>query len=330
MDLSRDTDVAEEIAGVRWLLLIHQFPAKPAYQLVKIWRRLQNLGAVAVKNAVYALPATTQTQEDFAWVLSEIRDGGGEGFICEARLLDGLTDAEVQEMFNKAHEADYEALVQDARALLELTERGDANGNAEWRAKLVRLKTAATQIVTIDFFGANRREVLEGLMSQLASNLDQQGQSAMTNSNVGLTSGSGNTWVTRQDVYVDRIASAWLIRRFIDKDAKFKFVPAKGYKPKAGELRFDMFEAEFTHEGDCCTFEVLLNRSGLRIPALNAIAQIVHDIDLKDAKFGREEAAGIARLVDGLVIANLDDDARVERGRGIFDDLYAFFGKKRR
>ncbi len=101
----------------------------------------------------------------------------------------------------------------------------------------------------------------------------------------------GSVWVTRQGVHVDRIASAWLIRRFIDPEARFKFVPAKGYVPEPGELRFDMFEAEFTHEGDRCTFEVLLARAGLADPALAAIGEIVHDIDLKDAKFGREETA---------------------------------------
>src|SRR6202035_4514215 len=112
---------------IRWLLLIHQFPAKPAYQRVKVWRRLQGLGSVAIKNAVYALPANEQTQEDFEWLLKEIRDGGGEGLICEARLIDGLTDAEVKALFNKVREADYEALVKDALALLELTEGGERN-----------------------------------------------------------------------------------------------------------------------------------------------------------------------------------------------------------
>jgi hypothetical protein len=145
-----------------------------------------------------------------------------------------------------------------------------------------------------------------------------------------LAAKSGTTWVTRRDVYVDRIASAWLIRRFVDKEAKFKFVAAKGYKPRAGEIRFDMFEAEFTHEGDLCTFEVLLRAAGLTEAGLRAIGEIVHDIDLKDAKFGRDEAAGIARLIDGLVIASRDDNVRLERGLSVFDDLHAYFGKRRR
>lgn len=330
MDVSPPAPTDEAVA-LRWLLLIHQLPAKPAYQRVKTWRRLQALGAVAVKNSVYALPANEQSQEDFEWLLKEIGEGGGEGLICEARLIDGLSDAEVRHMFNKAREVEYETLAQEARALAELI-KTDAAGRAkaDRRVKLVRLKAAAAQIATIDFFGANRREVVEGLLKQLAADLGVEGQIAMQSAKFGLDGRDGRVWVTRRGVYVDRIASAWLIRRFIDQKAKFKFVPAKGYRPEAGELRFDMFEAEFTHEGDRCTFEVLLGRSGMTDPALNAIAEIVHDIDLKDNKFAREEASGIARMIEGLAISHQDDEGRVERGITVFDDLYAYFGKRRR
>jgi hypothetical protein len=136
----------------------------------------------------------------------------------------------------------------------------------------------------------------------------------------------GRTWVTRAGIKVDRMASAWLIRKFIDPAATFKFVPAKGYQPAPGELRFDMFEAEFTHEGELCTFEVLVQRFGLADPALRAIAEIVHDIDVKDAKYGREEAPGIGQLVAGIAAAHPDDEARLARGAALFDDLHAVHG----
>ena len=136
-------------------------------------------------------------------------------------------------------------------------------------------------------------------------------------------------WVTRQRVYIDRIASAWLIRRFIDSAATFKFVAGKGYEPKPGELRFDMFEAEFTHEGDRCTFEVLLSKADPNDPALIAIAEIVHDIDLKDAKFAREETSGIAHLMTGLCATSKDDMQRVDRGSAVLDDLYEYFRRRR-
>jgi hypothetical protein len=140
----------------------------------------------------------------------------------------------------------------------------------------------------------------------------------------------GRTWVTRQGVKVDRIASGWLIHRFLDPAARFKFVAARGYRPARDELRFDMFEAEYTHQGDACTFETLLARFGLKDRALREIAQIVHDVDLKDDKFGREEAPGLASMIDGLVRAHPDDPARLERGVALFDDLYAGFHRARR
>jgi hypothetical protein len=139
----------------------------------------------------------------------------------------------------------------------------------------------------------------------------------------------GRVWVTRQGVHVDRIASAWLIRRFIDPDARFKFVRGKDYTPSAEELRFDMSGAEFSHEGDRCTFEVLLARAGLGDLALHAIGEIVHDIDLKDDKFGREETRGISHLMSGLTTANRTDDQRVSHGRVVFDNLYEYFHNKR-
>jgi hypothetical protein len=312
----------------RWLLLIHQLPAKPAYQRVKTWRRLQSLGAVAIKNAVHALPAGEQAQEDFEWLLREIRDGGGEALICEARLVDGLSDEEVQATFNAARSADYDALAKEARELGEALDRADS------RTRLARLKASVGQTVAIDFFGANGRETVDGLIAGFEAQLGKEDAMGQAEPNIApavsaLGALTNRVWVTRQGVFVDRIASAWLIRRFIDPDARFRFVRAKGHVPQDGQLRFDMFEAEFTHEGDRCTFEVLLARLDLNDTALTAIAEIVHDIDLKDGKFGREETGGIAHLITGLCMANKDDTLRLVRGAALFDDLYEYFRKRR-
>ena len=306
---------AEEPAN--WLLLLHQLPAKPAYARVKLWRRLQALGAVAVKNAVYALPAGPQAQEDFEWVLKEINEAGGEGMIVEARLLDGLSDDAVRKLFNTAREEDYRALAKEIRGL----DKHDATPT-----QIARLRADAARIVAIDFFGANGREDVEARLAAFAPSISH---TASPRPAARLVSGAGHVWVTRRDVHVDRIGSAWLIRRFIDPEATFKFVQAKGYRPQPGELRFDMFEAEFTHEGDRCTYEVLLRRSGLKDAALVAIGEIVHDIDLKDGKFAREEVSGIAHLIDGLAASGIQDAQRLERGGALFDDLYAYFRGRR-
>ena len=316
-----------------WLLLIHQLPAKPAYLRVKIWRRLQDIGAVAVKNAVHALPMNEETQEDFEWLLREIQEGGGEAFLCEARLIDGLSDEEVRTLFDWARDADYSELAKEAQGLAKsLRRKGAGNTAAELRVQIARLRKRLAEIAAIDFFGAIGRETAEGLLRGLEVQLDKDEPVAgktKTEPNLAETL-RNRVWVTRQGVYADRIASAWLIRRFIDPEARFKFVSGKGYRPQEGELRFDMFEAEFTHEGDKCTFEVLLERAGLKDSALRAIAEIIHDIDLKDEKFGRTEVAGIRTLLDGSRASTSDDARRIERGSEAFNDLYESFRKKRR
>lgn len=315
--------------GARWLLLIHQLPAKPAYARVKIWRRLKGLGAVTVKNSVYALPANAETREDFAWLVKEIAELDGEAFVCEALLVDGISDAEVQALFDSARDEDYGGISAVARELA-----GASATRAELATQVARLRRQLDEIVAIDFFGADGREPAEGLVSGLEAGLQREETDVSTSpapSAAPDTSGDlkGRVWVTRQGVQIDRIASAWLIRRFIDTAARFKFVPGTGYAAQPGELRFDMFEGEFTHRGERCTFEVLVAESGLDDPALGAIAEIIHDIDLKDGKYGREEAAGIRTLIAGIASAHNDDPQRLQRGAAVFDDLYESFRSAR-
>ena len=314
----------------RWLLLIHQLPAKPAYFRVKVWRRLQGLGAVAVKSTVYALPANGETQEDFEWLLKEIIDGGGEAMVCEARLVDGLTDAQVRALFDAARDADYGEIAGELRGIAAALDADPSvEKQAEARSQLARLRRRLSELVAIDFFGATGRLAIEAGLAELEARVTKE--TAMIDApapSAVLSDLVGRTWVTRRGVHVDRIACSWLIRRFIDPDAVIRFVPGKDYAPKPGELRFDMFEGEITHEGDRCSFEVLLARAGLSDSALQAIAEIVHDIDLKDGKFAREEASGIASLIAGIAVANESDEARIAEGGQIFDNLYQYFRKK--
>jgi len=322
-----------------WLLLIHQLPAKPAYLRVKIWRRLQDLGAVAVKNAVHALPMNDEAQEDFEWLLREIVEGGGEAVVCEARLIDGISDQDVRALFERARDADYADVARSARALAKsLRPNAKAETLAERRTQVARLRKRLAQVVSIDFFGAIGREKAESLLRELEIRLSEdeavkgkmKEKTSLESTEREFGALHDRTWVTRQGVYVDRIASAWLIRRFIDPQARFKFVSGKGYRPEPGELRFDMFEAEFTHEGDKCTFEVLSERCAPKDSALRAIAEIIHDIDLKDDKFGRTEVAGIRTLIEGISVATKDDSDRIARGTEVFNSLYEYFKKRRR
>lgn len=244
--------VKRKASGGHWLLLIHQLPPKPDYFRVKIWRRLQAIGAVAMKNSVYVLPFTNEAMEDFQWLRREITAGGGEATVCRASFVDGMSDQQMQALFRPDHAP--------------ASQRSAADGRAPM----------------------NKR---------------------------------GRTWVTRADVHVDRIASAWLIRRFIDPKARFAFG-----EPKPGMVRFDMFEGDYTHDGDRCTFETLLKRFELETDtALRAIGEMVHDVDCKDEKFGRQETPGFARMITGVVKRHAKDAARIARGAELLDALYESF-----
>ena len=317
----------------RWLLLIHQIPPKPNYLRVKIWRRLQRLGAVAIKNSVYALPKNDQAQEDFQWVLREIIEGHGDGTLCEARLIDGVTDDHVEALFQSARNADYAQIAEDARLLgktLLVKVKPAEPRRLQLEHEIVRLRKRFDDVIAIDFFGAPGREAASGLVSGIEARIRGNKATAYSQTRMDREKLTDKIWVTRKGIHVDRMASAWLVRRFIDAEAKFKFVPAKGYKPLSNEIRFDMFEAEFTHEGDRCTFEILIERVGIEDPALIPIAEIIHDIDLKDGKFKRQEALGIERVIGGIAMSQKDDEIRLSRGAAVFNDLYEYFKRKRR
>jgi hypothetical protein len=320
MPVERDT---------RWLLLIHQIPPKPDYLRVKIWRRLQRVGAVAIKNSVYVMPRNDQSLEDFQWTVREITEGGGDAWICEAGFVEGISNDQVEALFRAARDADYAAITEEAKELAKKFPVGKGLSEEparELEAGVVRLRRRLGEVVGIDFFDGLGRQSAEGLVASLEARLNPD---AAGYDQTARSSGEyrGRIWVTRKGIHVDRMASAWLIQRFIDPEAKFKFVPARGYQPEKGEIRFDMFDADFTHEGDRCTFEVLLQRLKLNHPALRAIAETVHDIDLKDGKFGRPETPGIERLITGICSVHKDDDTRLARASAIFEDLHGSFAR---
>lgn len=317
--------------GPGWLLLIHQLPPKPAYLRVKIWRRLQRLGAITLKNAVYVLPAGEQRHEDFQWVRKEIVASGGEATICAAHFIDGVSDAEVETQFRTAREPDYAALAEEIQRIAgqsSATKSRDPARSDYQDETIMRLRRRLSEINAIDFFGTPARTEAERLLHALESRVAEQRPRPRSSVAATASLPKKAVWVTRRDVHVDRIASAWLIRRFIDTEARFKFVPSEGYQKKPGEVRFDMFEAEFTHEDESCTFEVLATRAGLADPALRAIGEIVHDLDLKDGKFGRPETAGIDQVLRGIAMGHHDDQARLERGAAVFDDLYQYLRRQ--
>jgi hypothetical protein len=314
----------------RWLVLIHQIPPRPNYLRVKIGRRLQALGAVALKNSVYLLPQSDQSLEDFQWVRREIVAGRGEATICESRFVEGHTDGDVEALFRTAREADYSSLAREARDLERTVTRGGRGASLESsRAMLGRLRKGLSEIQAVDFFGARGREAVEGLLAGVEARLRPARTAKPPAAVLPARSLRGRTWVTRSGIHVDRMASAWLIRRFVDRQARFKFVPGHAHTPRRGELRFDMSEAEFTHDGDLCTFEVLVRRFGADEPALRHLGEIVHDIDLKDGSFARPEAPGLERLIAGIVMRHVGDEARLKEASATFDSLFESFRRRK-
>ena len=306
---------------MRWLILAHHLPAKPAYQRVKVWRNLQVIGAQNLKNAFYVLPVTIENRTALGRILRDIEQADGEGVIGEAELVAGMRDDEMRRLFNTAREKDYRGLAANIRKLLQGKGRSQKSP-LEAAPVLVKLRQRLADIRRIDFFESSGRAAAEALLTQLEhSHIVCRLPAKKENARIL----KGKTWVTRQDIHVDRIACAWLITRFIDPEGKLKFVSGAQYLPQPGEYRYDMKDGEFTHEGDDCSFEVLLRRARIKDPTLKAIGEIVHDIDIQDGKFARPQAAGISHVISGICRTQISDEARVEKGRELFDGIYEQF-----
>ena len=300
-----------------WLLLIHQIPPNPPYLRAKILRRLKDIGAVALKKSAYLLPDNEEAQEDFQWLLNEIKADGGEGWVLRAEAVAGLSDEAVCDMFRTARAADYQELLAEVEKLAASEGDGDLNIIVALR----KLRKRHGEVSAIDFFGAPGKNEVLIAMGAIEKRLEAIAHRAQ--SGEAPNESKGRRWVTRRGIKIDRTACCWLIRRIIDPGAEFLFVDPSQYQHQAGDQRFDMFEGEFTHEGDKCSFEVLVDRFQLESAGLRVIAEILHDLDLKDGKFGRPEAAGLGAMIEGLALRHSDDVKRMEEGIVILDALHA-------
>jgi hypothetical protein len=309
----------------QWLILVHRIPPRPLYLRAKMRQRLATVGAVAVKKSVYLMPQGAEALEDLQWIAQEIVSGGGDAHLIEGDFVDPAATKAAITQFRRARESDYRAITTEARAASKAVTADTLSTVHD------RLSRKLQQVRRLDFFNAAGRPEVEKAIAALESRLardtrrKKQGKD-MTTTNTGL---KGRTWVTRPGVKVDRIASAWFIRRFIDRKARFRFEDPGAPKRK-GDIRFDMADGDYTHEGDRCTLETFIRRVGLPDNGVQAVAEIVHDIDLKDEKFGRPEAAGVAAAIDGLVRRLPDDVDRLEHGSALFDDLHEAFGRATR
>jgi hypothetical protein len=310
----------------RWLLLAHQLPATPSVLRVRTWRRLQQLGAVPMKQALYVLPDSPEAREDFEWLKAEIEGSGGEASVFAADTLDQATDAALVEAFRKLAQSSYTQLAVDLqRALRGGGKRAAQPRRPHSRFVAERFKQRMSAIERVDFFAAAGRDRVVALLAGLGSRGDDgRPESAAAQSKTKIRGYANRLWVTRPRPGVDRMASAWLIRRFIDSRARFGFVTDVKTVPDEA-LPFDMFGVELSHHGAHCTYETLCERFAIRDPGVVRIGAIVHDLDLKDERFGAEETATVGALIDGLQRTFTDDHTLLDRGMTMFESLYQAF-----
>jgi hypothetical protein len=322
-----------------WILLIHQLPPRPTNLRVRIWRKLQKLGAVAIKNSVYVLPASEKAHEDFQWLKQEIDAAGGEAAVFRAGAVEGATDKEIIAAFRKARTEEFAAIAAELDGLTGVireqsrSKHLSAGRLAAQEAEIDKFHAELERIAANDFFDTpGRADAYEAYERCRKAIHAAQGPAGTANrapvkrGTLNVANYQGRLWVTRRNLHIDRLASAWLIKQFIDKRPRFHFVTEGETVARA--IPFDTFGSEFTHQGEDCTCETLLRRFGLiEIKGLREIAEIVHDIDLKDDKFHRVEGAGLNAIIEGLSEV-LRDDRKLLRQAGIlFDSLYALLSR---
>jgi hypothetical protein len=302
------------IAPNKWILLLYGLPTKKGAARVNLWRQLKKCGALPLKTSAYLLPDRAEHHERLQWLAQQVRDGGGEATLIHVTEIEGLNSKDIVRQFNEARAADYAALL---GSLNELVAQNKKRPGDSFTADLEKLTRQFEDIRRIDFFDCSRAQDAQMLLKRAAGLRDGKSKSAPT---LAARKFLGNTWLTRPRPEIDRVGSAWLIRKFIDPNARFIFAtdPAKHREA----IPYDMFEVEFSHHGEDCTFETLVKRFGIMDKTVLKIAEMVHDADLEDGKFQTTGCIGIDQVLKGWAKSGLSDEELLKRGGECFDALY--------
>ena len=301
-----------------WLLLLYSLPSGQKTERVAIWRRLKKMGAVQIKTSTYLLPDETAQYEQFQWLAQQIRDYGGDSTLVRANEIEGLTRENVVAMFNNARAKDYVELRKSLQGFIARRKRVDAE---EAAAELERVTRQFREIRAVDFFDSPRGHDVAMLLQRA-----EGPKRARQLEKLDVKHYQGKTWLTRPRPEIDRVGSAWLISKFIDRKPKFVFAPKADAVPDA--IPFDMLDAQFSHHGNYCTFETLTKRFAISDKSVAKIGEMIHDADLDDARFQRVEAVGIDRVLKGWAKEGLPDEEILRRGFECFDALYAFLQRR--
>jgi hypothetical protein len=316
---------------MHWLTLLTTLPPTPTRHRVGVWRKLQRIGAVRLRGSAWILPETPETTELFQWLVQEIESFRGEATLLHVDRVGNMTPEQVTDLFHKARALEYQSTMKGCREILSQLDRHRASHRgsvAQLRSKLDGVKRELDRIESIDYLeapiGRRARTLWETTAKRLRA-AETRPRAAAGRRRVSLPA-PGSTWVTRPRPHIDRIASAWLIRRFYDAEAKFAFADTADAARKG--IPFDVLGAEFGHHGEDCTFETLIRRFGIKDRRAKVIAEIVHEADLHDGRFTRNESTGVDLAIKGLAEATHDDQDLLERGMLMFDGLYTVLKRK--
>jgi hypothetical protein len=296
-----------------WLLLVFSLPTRRASQRVEVWRKLQRLGSVSLGNSGYLLPNDSSNRERFEWLATAIRGYRGNASVVEVQSIDNFSASQIVDRFIKARTQDYQELLRELRRFSSVSR---AKRSA---ARIGRLRQRFQEVRAIDFFHSPLRKRVEELLDHLQSD-GQASPASLDTGEVARKNYRGRVWITRPRPGVDRVTSAWLIRRFIDPKARFLFA-TKNQLPR-NAVPYDMYQGGFGHRGDDCTFETLQKAFRIRDRRVNVMAKIVHDADLGDQKFGRTEGLGLDAVLIGWGRLGLPDREILERGIQLAEGIY--------
>jgi hypothetical protein len=302
---------------IPWLMLLYSLPAHRSTERVAVWRRFKKIGALQLTTSTYLLPDQPSHYEHFQWLTKLIRDSGGDATLVRVREIEGLSNEKIVQMFNQARDKEYAVIGRTLRVL----ERRK-KGRPDIADELDRLTRQFRAIRATDFFNSSRAQDIEMQLRKI----EEKRQSRGALPKIDPANYQRRLWLTRPRPEIDRVGSAWLIRKFIDPEAKFVFASKVSAQPDA--VSFDMLDAEFSHVGDDCTFETLRKRFAIRDKAIQKIGEMIHDADLEDDKFQRIECVGIDRVLKGCAKEGLPDEEILRRGFECFDALYSFLQRR--
>ena len=314
-----------------WLLIFYSVPSHPVSARMKIWRKLAKAGAVPLKGAVYILPASDEHEELFQWIIGEVKSLGGDGAFVRTPAVETIPDPDVRALFNGQRDAEYRKLDKTLDGMerkVQSARKSAIAGTREAVAGLLSgIRKTFEEISSRDFFNAplgretaKRIRALEAALKVLQEP-DRAKPAPLARKDPRQY--MKKVWVTRKRPFIDRMASAWLIRRFVDPEGTFRFIDEKDRgKLAEGEVPFDMQGGEFTHHGDLCTFEVLVRSFGIKDKVVRKIAEIVHDLDLKDDKYGNAAGSGIEEVLTGIRKTVKNDADMLEKGIAVFEMMY--------